>query len=625
MYFKNYLDKISKTIGLAESVKNTSDTIYEQIIKHFDYRSELTGLLLGNVQSGKTAQMFGLISKLADNDFKLFIILTTDNVQLQTQTFGRALTDMNVMEILSETDDLRLRKSDFSKPIVIILKKNTRVLRKWRGNLAASSFCDGRPIVVLDDEADAASLNTSVNSNSISQINRHLAAIKKLSTSSIYLQITATPQAVLLQSQQSNFKPTFVHYFEPGSTYIGGDFIYSNPKSFCIEFVPPNELDNIRAYSDDLHLGLISALKTFMVICADFKIKGEINCNFLVHSSVRIQDHDTFGDTIGQILNSFLHSDLDKNSFKKLFKPTWSKLHSTQPDISSFDDIEMILHDLLNRMDFNILIFNSRNKLTNQHEKGFNIIVGGNTLGRGVTFPHLQVVYYIRRSRTPQADTFWQHSRIFGYDRVKGLIRVFISETLHEIFIELNNSNRILIQQIKKEGLDGVQLIYPSNIRPTRNNVIDNDLVNIIVGGVNFFSKNPIQSNPSTIDTIIKDYDEQRFHSVQGDLIVNLLENFDDIDSSDWNKKYIYCIKALREKRPLQQFALIVRRDRDISKDTGTLLSERDREIGDNLKSYVTLTMYRVKGDIPKGWKGHPFWIPNIKFPDGINFYDMNE
>ena len=202
---------------------------------------------------------------------------------------------------------------------------------------------------------------------------------------------------------------------------------------------------------------------------------------------------------------------------------------------------------------------------------------------------------------------------------------MFIPPTLHKLFTDLNNSNRILIQQIRDAGLSGVQLIFPKGIKPTRNNVIDNDFVNIVVGGVNFFSRNPIQTNASEIDKILESYTEKDYYEVKGDMILDLLKNVGDIDTTDWNAKYVDCVQALIKQRPLQKFCLIVRRGRDISKGTGTLLSPTDRSIGERLKSQLTLTLYRVKGDASKDWNGDPFWIPNIKFPDGIMFYDMND
>jgi hypothetical protein len=68
---------------------------------------------------------------------------------------------------------------------------------------------------------------------------------------------------------------------------------------------------------------------------------------------------------------------------------------------------------------------------------------------------------------------------------------------------------------------------------------------------------------------------------------------------------------------------LLIRRNRDISKGTGTLLSPTDRKIGDKFSKALVLTLYRVNGKSSKGWNGNPFWIPNIKFPDDACFYDV--
>ena len=67
---------------------------------------------------------------------------------------------------------------------------------------------------------------------------------------------------------------------------------------------------------------------------------------------------------------------------------------------------------------------------------------------------------------------------------------------------------------------------------------------------------------------------------------------------------------------------MIVRRDRDIAKGTGTLLSPNDRALVSKITDQVSLTMYKVTGT--KVWDGKEIWIPNIKFPDGLVFYDVD-
>lgn len=87
-YLKQYLKTISDrgNIKLAESISKTAEDVGNQYIKTFSFSSHEIGLLFGNVQSGKTGQMFGIMCKAADLGFPVFVLLTTDNVVLQQQT-----------------------------------------------------------------------------------------------------------------------------------------------------------------------------------------------------------------------------------------------------------------------------------------------------------------------------------------------------------------------------------------------------------------------------------------------------------------------------------------------------------------------------------------------------------
>lgn len=81
-HLQQYLTTISRD-SHKESIMRTSSEVVSIINGKIIAEDQLTGLLLGNVQSGKTAQMFGVISLLADQGYNIFILLTTDNVDLQ--------------------------------------------------------------------------------------------------------------------------------------------------------------------------------------------------------------------------------------------------------------------------------------------------------------------------------------------------------------------------------------------------------------------------------------------------------------------------------------------------------------------------------------------------------------
>ncbi|SUA24322.1 stress-sensitive restriction system protein [Neisseria gonorrhoeae] len=94
------------------------------------------------------------------------------------------------------------------------------------------------------------------------------------------------------------------------------------------------------------------------------------------------------------------------------FKESYLDLQKTKPDIHHFDEIYEKLTALLENKQISTLVVNSQTETDFDLEKGFNIIIGGNVIGRGLTIPKLQTVYSSRTAKKPNADTFWQHSRI---------------------------------------------------------------------------------------------------------------------------------------------------------------------------------------------------------------------
>ena len=627
MYFENYKNKVlAKSRLLADNVTENTNQFMYLFDEHFDFNSHKNALFLGNVQSGKTAQILGVISKIAEKDIPFFIILTTDNVYLQKQTFERLCDSFEFSINCNEYDDVKFLSWDLQKPLILVLKKNTNILKKWKNLIGGKSELIGRTIVIVDDEADASSLNTLVNKNKVSTINNHLSEIKRLFNSSLYIELTATPQSVLLQSSLSGWKPDFVFYFPPGEGYVGGNLLFSIPKPYSIEYTNEFEFDEITKSATILPDGLKNAILNYLIILGHFKFTGQNTCNFLIHPSVRVAHHEAFAEQIGEALNEFIYAINVPTEYLLLaenLKQIWLKIQVTQPDITPFEDILSQISQILNEVLIQILILNSNTPIDINYNSGYNIIIGGNSLGRGITIPKLQIVYYCRKAKRFQADTYWQHSRIFGYDRTSGLIRIFMPPTLFKIFSGINESNNILINQIREKGLDGIQIVLPENILPTRNNVIANNFLNILTGGVNYFPNYPFQNNASNIDPILINYTDG-LYDIKVELLYNIFDNLGEYLYDDWDKKkFINSVTAFKQKRPNVKIKLILARDRNISKGTGTLLSPNDRKLGNSLATEIVLTLYRVNGKVENEWNGNPFWIPNIKFPNEFVIYNM--
>ena len=125
-YLNTYLKRISDrgNVKLAESISSTAEEVGNKYIRNFSFVSHEIGLLFGNVQSGKTGQMFGVLCKAADLGFPVFVILTTDNILLQQQTLERVKEDLEGFCICGENDGGLFQENALIDPTIIVLKKN---------------------------------------------------------------------------------------------------------------------------------------------------------------------------------------------------------------------------------------------------------------------------------------------------------------------------------------------------------------------------------------------------------------------------------------------------------------------------------------------------------------------
>ncbi len=623
-YLESYLQRIraNGNNALADAIKKTVDDVVPQYISNFSFNEHVVSLLVGDVQSGKTSHMFGLMCAAADESFTNFILLTTDNILLQQQTYKRAERDLCDFCVCDENDYLKFVQNNLHKPAVIVLKKNTSVLKQWKNNLSSTNFCAGNPLFIVDDEADAASLNTQVNRNRQSTINKNLEAIKKTTSSSIYMQVTGTPQSILLQTRKSGWKPYFIYYFKPGKGYLGGNFFFTADPPKQIVFTDNDEASEIINDDEFPENGLKNALLTHLITSGHIMLSGGTVCNFLIHPSVKTTQHAAFAGKIGNYLNEISHS-CEELETREAFYKIYESLKETKPDIRDFDEIYKYITEQIQNDKISIQLLNSVVSYdeNTQYEHGINVIVGGNSLGRGVTFPQLQTIYYCRVAKSPQADTMWQHARMFGYDRDAALMRVYMPPKLFKLFSDINRTNNSIIRQIENmsNGAD-IKIFYPEGLKPTRKNVLDKKAVDIYSGGVNYFPFYPVNKNVSAIDDLLRTFDDD-VYTVSLKLMVKLMENVDS-EVDDWSAKvFIGFINTLLAANPAEQGKLIVRRNRDIGKGTGTLLSQTDRQLGDKYTDEAVLTMYKITGNQEKGWDGTKIWIPNIKLPGDCIYY----
>jgi hypothetical protein len=152
--------------------------------------------------------------------------------------------------------------------------------------------------------------------------------------------------------------------------------------------------------------GLKTALITHLISSAHIMLNGGDVCNFLIHPSVKTSEHSKFAEKVGSYLNELSLSFGEEDTIDAM-RTVYNSLRTTKPDISDFDAILSFIWDEIQNDSINILVLNSVVSFeeNTRYEKGNNIIIGGNSLGRGVTFPKLQTIY------------------IAGYQKIHKLIR----------------------------------------------------------------------------------------------------------------------------------------------------------------------------------------------------------
>jgi hypothetical protein len=620
----SHLDKFleNRMLSAPKSVPSIQKIAKEFItspehLSAYDFRQPYSTILVGQVQSGKTGHYLGIAAAVADQEprFPIFLLLTQNSVSLQQQTLKESIKLLTSFDVFDESSqvEFELSLSTSSSPKMVVLKKNKTPLRKWL-RILNQDLLSGRPLFIIDDEADSTGLNTRVNVPDQSEINEILEELINTSTA-YFLQVTATPQAIFLQNKVSVFRPKSHLQFKPGTGYLGGNFFFpESTMPYSYKQTDNNELNLLRnPLSNDLPVGLKKAIFTFCITAFyKLKIDNDTGCNFLIHPSVRQIDHQLILTKIQLFLKEFLQNPSDPQ-YSPLFEESYQDLLSTKPQIGPKD---VFLRGLLNfPIQVHVLNSGAGNQTRELPRNGANIFIGGNVLSRGLVIPSLQTIYYCRESRQLLIDTFWQHSRAFGYDRDETMVRLFMPAGMYSNFVQMNRSIMRLFEVLETNHSFDVPIIVPAGMLPTRRAVVEDMAGNCIVGGVNHFPVVPNEENESELDSLLANYDEnQDFYVIDRDVAIDILIASDMEEIGGIPREYFEI--GIEKLAKDDKVVLAVRRNRSISAGTGTLLSPNDRQLSMSHPSDVVLILYKLNGEVNKGWNGNPFWTPNIKMPD---------
>lgn len=464
----------------------------------------LTGLVYGRIQSGKTRAMIASTAMAFDNGFRVVVVLTSNINDLVDQThfdFASGLPGALVYtkddELLGAVDNAKLELEAGDGRMLIICSKGARSLTNviaFLKYVGAARY----PGIIFDDEGDQASLDTNTRKRSLSNVAVAPSSINKLiqeklrtvMLSHVYVSVTGTPQAVLLQTAGSRNRPSFIEPLPPGASYVGGDHFFNddepeNNSERLIRIVDRNEKDKLLDIKAAIPDGLRGAILFYLVsAAAAIKNMGypehKNGYSFLCHPSLKNDEQAIAASRISKYLNvvkaTLLKArDADPEVMKE-FSVAYEDLKGTLgAQTPPFDELTKIIVNSLRKPE--ILVINARAKRQGiAYGSALNFLIGGNTLGRGIAIRDLLVTYYLRDSRISQIDTMHQHARMFGY-RSKTLpyTRLFIPRHLYYRFRDIHRSDQDLRGYI--EAHKGLPKTFPiefvADLRTTRPGVLD--------------------------------------------------------------------------------------------------------------------------------------------------------
>ena len=373
-------------------------------IKNFKAAKTSALVIYGEPQSGKTEMMICLTAKLLDGGHKIIVHLMNDSVDLLTQNLkrfkasGLAPAPRNFSELPSNG------ALQNSKELIVFCKKNSRDLEKLIERLKGKGS-----IVVIDDEADYATPNAKVNHGTKTTINALVGQL--IGGAGFYIGVTATPARLDLNNTFNNNTEKWV-YFPPHAKYTGQDVFFPlNKKKVSYRRTLLQQGGTTQEAQDTLLRFLVT------VAYLNVHVNGEEkNYSMLVHTSGKKQDHETDRLIVEESMQSLISN--DSKEFDKLVVKVHETAKNLYPKVNADQLTEYVV---TNASRATLIVLNSERDRTAAGENAtepsspFTIIVGGNIVSRGVTFPNLLSMFFTRNvSHKLQQDTYIQRARMFG-------------------------------------------------------------------------------------------------------------------------------------------------------------------------------------------------------------------
>jgi Z1 domain len=663
---QNCVDVYTKNFGSGD-VGATGTGVVSNLYKG-NIPENTTGLIYGRVQSGKTNTSIATLAIAQENKFRCFIVLTSDNTWLGEQTAARFKSQIRGGPVVFSWEEWKNDPQGFAKSkllhylndtgVVLVSTKNVRHLDNL---IQVLKFAKARtvPTLIFDDEADNASLNTNEAKQSKegkdvisdSAIFEKIGQIRQEVANHVYLQITATPQSLLLQNLEHPCKPVFCAALpEPGDSYMGGDLFFNENSPYCVT-VEATEIDDLKQQEGEnpgnnwnTPKGLSLALCCFF-LGSIHKMKSAPDgvYSFLAHICYKKDSHKHLDDIISSFIRKIdkaireLSSATEQKKAFKLLNEAYNELTRT----ATLPPLEDLIKDLTYELRSAIpTVINANNPDKEpKYKPGMNILIGGNRLGRGVTLEGLMVTYYGRDAKQKVMDTVHQHARMYGYrEQLKDVTRLFLPPHILEAFRAIHEADEGMRQAIG-DDLNNIK-IKPvwvgKSLKPTRSCVLNPANIDAFTPGSHIFPNAPLykasetNENMQILASLLQRYDKNdEYYEVEIDFFIKILSYMvsKKIDGYKWeDKRVLQSLKAM-QAQGLQKGRLNVRRGKDdkgldmarqepgkwfgYGFGTSKWLTEAKRDYPD----VPTLVVAYQKGEKKLKWDDQALYLPTLVLP----------
>lgn len=473
--------------GFPKSVIDATDEVTDRILDRLGDSRNMSpwsrrGMVVGHVQSGKTANYTGLICKAADAGYRLIVVIAGIHNNLRNQTQARidegfigrdtgrlghahkaqrqkiigvgtfdqrefpvsltnTLRDFNKATATTNTSQV----GQYNVPVVLVIKKNSSALKNLLEWLKEHSVHQGtqmvqQPMLLIDDEADNASINTAYGKDEVTRINGQIRELLSLFHRCCYVGYTATPFANIFIDpdtddetlKQDLFPRHFIIGLDAPSNYFGAQKVFIDERDRHVRLIDDNEdvlpiRHRIHHTVDVLPGSLVEALRAFIVSRAIRNLRGQqaAHASMLVNASrftdVQGRLRARISDVVGRIRDA-VAVDAGKglaalgNPEVAALQALWER-EFAGTDGEDWLAVQARLYEVLVAARVVEVNASKRSQPLEYDvggEHGVTVIaVGGFSLSRGLTLEGLTVSYFLRNSM--MYDTLMQMGRWFGY------------------------------------------------------------------------------------------------------------------------------------------------------------------------------------------------------------------